>query len=190
MRKAKARSFWAEKKGEGNGWFNSHNPFGTTTVTNTKYPAKYKTERDDKDKYDWAVLTLADQDLGNETGWFSYGYRQSYPINQAFTITGYPEEDNANDIEAYYMYTAGGVVCTGDPDEHATIYFHTIDTSPGQSGSPMYDSSYTVYGIHRGDSNINPNDNSANKAVRITLEIFTCLERIEDISEITEGVYP
>ena len=25
-------AFWAGKKGEGNGWFNSHNPFGTTTV--------------------------------------------------------------------------------------------------------------------------------------------------------------
>ncbi|MBQ8358211.1 MAG: trypsin-like serine protease [Clostridia bacterium] len=174
--------FWPGKKGEGNGFFNSHNPFGNIAVTKIKYPVNYQTNSDVK--YDWAVLVLA-ENIGDETGWFSYSFRQSYPTNQTYTITGYPFDDA---VDKYYMYTASGIVCTGDADEHATTYYHEIDTESGQSGAPMYDSDYVVYGIHRGNSNPDDPDNP-NYAVRITLEIHTCLERINEIEEITGSVY-
>ena len=45
---------------------------------------------------------------------------------------------------------------------------------------------YVVYGIHS-----RPNTNgSQNVAVRITMEVYTCIERIAEIPEINEEVFP
>ena len=62
------------------------------------------------------------------------------------------------------------------------LYDDAID---GQSGSPLYDADYCVYGIHRG-----PNSLTKNEATRITREIYTCLDRIEEITYISEVVFP
>lgn len=187
-------SFWAGKKGPGNGLFNWRNPFGETSVTSIKYPAMYETftgedvESLERTRYDWAVLILEDSDLGYDTGWFGFGWTSSYPEGEEYTITGYPF-DTQNGIEAYYMYTDSGEVRRGvTPDEknlEDIILFHNVDTGEGQSGAPMYDSAYTVYGIQRKSHSY-----TANIAVRITNDIFVCLDRIEEISSISPGVFP
>ena len=162
------------------------NPFGNGSVINVKYPAKFITN--DETKYDWAVLTLADADLGYDTGWFGFGWTSSYPEEENYIITGYPC-DTENGVWERFMYTASGIISGGTtPAENAlegTTLFHKIDTGSGQSGAPMYDSAYTVYGIHQKKFS-----NTTNTAVRITLAIFTCLERIEEITEITDVVFP
>ena len=188
-------SFWAGKKGPGDGWWlDNHNPFGTTSVTNIKYPAMYETftgedaNNHERTRYDWAVLILADADLGYDTGWFGFGWTNSYPEDEGYTITGYPT-DTENGIEKYYMYTAGGTVRGGGtPTENTLediILFHNVDTGKGQSGAPMYDSTYTVYGIQRKSYSY-----TTNIAVRITHDIFVCLDRIEEIQTISPGVFP
>ena len=68
-----------------------------------------------------------------------------------------------------------------------TKLYYQMDTDHGQSGSPVFAAdNYVVYGIHS-----RPNSNETlNIAVRITMEVYTCLERITEIDQITGEVFP
>lgn len=167
-----------------------NNPFGSSDVDNIKYPLKFQTSR--TVGYDWVVLQL-EEDLGNETGWFGFGwYADEYPVGEPITITGYPGLDNNYPTEEYKQYTMSGEIgpINGfDADEAKRVSFrYSIDTNARQSGSPVYSfrfSQYIVYGIHRGSYSY-----TQNEATRITNQIFVCLDRILEIPIISEEVFP
>lgn len=104
-------------------------------------------------------------------------------------ITGYPGNNPTYGTELYHQHTMSGTIepisgaNPGLREPYRLEYF--IDTDSGQSGSPVYSSNYISYGIVRGED-----VGYKGFATRITSQIYTCLERILEIPEINEGVYP
>lgn len=90
--------------------------------------------------YDWGVIKL-NCSIGNTTGWFGYNGNSQTSGN----IFGYPASKNP----VWSMWGAGGTW----KDDTSVLTTHTIDTSPGQSGSPMLTSgcgAYCVHAVHGG----------------------------------------
>ena len=154
-------------------------PYGEVEGLTYSYNANYKKYSktyysNEGMNYDYAVIKLA-SNLGNTTGWF--GLRAN-TIPKKVTMTGYYGcQEN----------TQTGVI--DDYDDY--LLYYTMDTLPGMSGSPIFDTaSGLVCGI-----NIAQNDYS-NKAVRITSESYTffakyCETVEDDYDQNTEGyVFP
>ncbi len=140
---------------DGNGWFDS--PYGSCDVVSVHtsmeclediiiYGMEY-TFDSARPLNDWAILVLEDS-LGEETGWFGFGWTNRYFSGTTVTITGYPE-DTENTSYLGHQYTMTDLITS--TTETALIY-NAIDVSGGQSGSPIYTSDYVSYGIHSGGS--------------------------------------
>ena len=133
--------------------------------------------------YDYALITV-EQDLSDYMQ-FDLGTVLNYSPSHdnAVTNTGFPgviqKSDGTfttvNNESIHNMYSSTGSI-TGINDRY---FCHTVDTSHGDSGSPVYytetingQTYYTVVGIHvRGDTN--PFDDiEENEATRITTELI------------------
>lgn len=130
------------------------------------------------DKYDYALITV-EEDLSDYMQ-FDLGTVLNYSSNRniAITNTGFPGEIQnpdgtkirVNDDENLHnLYsTTGSIVSTSDK-----CFYHTADTSNGDSGSPVYytetingQTYYTVIGIQVGGGTYD------NEATRITTELI------------------
>ena len=154
-------------------WFWSE-PYGTTTVDKVKYPHEFATVNDSGPDweivaYDWAVLILNDA-VGNDTGWFGFGWYVGDPTNETVTVCGYPGGTYGTEVGCQYTMT--GAICAAS----ATQLKYFIDVEQGQSGSPVYTNGIS-YGIA---SQYDPYTQK-NLATRITHEIYVCLDRILEI---------
>ena len=130
-------------------------PYGTYAVTTKHVPTKYKTAVANNDssnmlKYDYALLELS-SNVGAQIGYFQLGgyntpYDTSFLLNKKVTIAGYP----GNSSSKLYRHKN---YCTGFNSD-GYLMFYNIDTTNGQSGSPVIypigTSAYYVVGIHRG----------------------------------------
>ena len=110
-------------------------PFGSVYATNL-YTSTEWIESSDWE-HDYGVLKLS-SNIGTSTGWFGLSTGDTDIIGTDVTITGYPGE--------YYrqMWTMTGEVVYATDRK---VYYN-IDTTGGQSGSPIYDSNYKAVGIH------------------------------------------
>lgn len=119
---------------DGYGFWN--NPYGTTESTYLRTASEWVSTEDEE--YDWALIEL-EEPIGNETGWFGIGWSASDLTGTDVTISGYPGEHR------YYQYKMSDEItrCTTNK-----LYYDVIDTTGGQSGSPIYTSGNIVYGIH------------------------------------------
>lgn len=158
---------WAEKiklwpGKDGFGLWN--NPYGTTEMTQMHTSTEW-TESEDEE-YDWAVLELEDN-IGDQTGWLGFGWTSADMTGTEVTISGYPGEHR------YYQYEMSDEItrCTTNK-----LFYNVIDTSGGQSGSPIYTSSYVAYGIHC----YGLNDNNENSGTRITEWRFNYFKSFKD----------
>jgi V8-like Glu-specific endopeptidase len=92
------------------------------------------------DAQDIGLITLNRQ-IGNETGWMSYGYSNdtsTYAAGAIFDTAGYPA-DPASGYDGLHMaYSSGPIV--GLPFGEGAIAYHQSDISTygGQSGSPLW----------------------------------------------------
>lgn len=120
------------------------------------YP-RYDMEIQDE-PYDIALLRL-NAPVGEVTGTFGYSVA-NVSAGDRLTITGYPI-----DKEDKGLYSASGPVT----DIISNVLFYDIDTSHGQSGSGVYDSSYNIVAVHtRGyGDNIDHPDNSSGTLIDI-----------------------
>jgi V8-like Glu-specific endopeptidase len=121
---------------------------------------------------DWALITL-DRNIGNFTGWLGYEWNSSdsYFQNMTVNTAGYPGDLGGGDD----MYFASGPIQKVSSSQF--FYGGTMDTAPGQSGSPVWRYNSTtgdryVVGVHAYGSN----GDGFNKATRITQEKFNSLE--------------
>ncbi|MBM3334347.1 hypothetical protein FJY63_06775 [Candidatus Sumerlaeota bacterium] len=81
-------------------------------------------------EYDWAYVVL-DRNIGNVIGWLGYAYESlDYYPDKVFNIAGYPGE-LANGLGMYWASD----IATEATDN---ILYHKIDTTQGQSGSPVF----------------------------------------------------
>jgi len=83
--------------------------------------------------YDWASVTMQNN-LGSANGWFGKGWSSGDINGKSVTISGYPGTYQG------FQYKHSGTT------SGSTTYQvnHNVDTTGGQSGSPVYDSSYIV----------------------------------------------
>jgi V8-like Glu-specific endopeptidase len=81
---------------------------------------------------DYAAIIMPDDTLGNQVGWWSYGYySNSYLLGRQVTITGYP-----GDKLLGTMWTDTDPITTISSDWLLVAY--TVDTYGGQSGASVY----------------------------------------------------
>lgn len=119
--------------------------------------------------YDWCVAVLQ-KPIGQQTGWFGkVSYQGDMPSIQV-TVSGYPGEDSKRG----YQYRASGKI-TSSTDYQ---FNYALDTSPGQSGSPVYNDKNQVVGVHT-YGGTNPN----NTGNRLTNGLYQLLQK-----EYEEGV--
>lgn len=143
-------------------------------------PEKYYSNTRD---YDYALITV-EEDLSDYMQ-FDLGAVLNYSPSHdnAITNTGFPESIQksdgtniiVNDEDNHNIYSAtGSIIGTKD-----RFFYHTADTSGGDSGSPIYyteningQTYYTVVGIHvRRDTNFNDGID-ANEATRVNTELI------------------
>lgn len=137
----------------------SNNPYGTVYARHLHSGSQWTDNSNPY--YDYGVIELTAK-IGNDTGWFGTLTRTKTFKNSDITIVGYPGE--------YYrqMWGMSGKV------KRNTIHkiYYDIDTTPGQSGSPVYqynsEYGYVAIAIHtNGSSSI-----TTNSGTRITKDLF------------------
>ena len=114
---------------------------------------------------DYAAIILPSA-TGSSDG---FGYnavpRDNELTGRQVTITGYPDGK-----PQYTMWTSGGALTRVD----ASRLYYRIDTTEGQSGSPIYtwwNGYWTVVGIHT-DGGCDPQPSTANSGQRLTLTVL------------------
>lgn len=143
------------------------NPFGTAESISIFKAPNYN--QGDFYKYDWAIIVL-DENIGNDTGWFGFTCYQPDYLTTTLTLSGYPHSDQ------YHQYTATGnaMKYVDKVSEQEYRFQHNMDSTEGQSGSPIYNSSYMVYGIDSYHSTLN---NYATRIDESTFNYFTAYVR-------------
>ena len=149
------------------GYNTSQNYVATETATpstHTMYYCPNYTITNTNAAYDYGYI-IFNNNLGDTTGWFGMAARTNSVLqNKSVTVCGYE-----NSALKKATGTIGSVLTTN--------LYYSIDTKPGQSGSPVYwyDSSYGYLssGIHiEGTTN---DDNGYNVAWRITSTFINTL---------------
>jgi glutamyl endopeptidase len=130
---------------------NSYKPYASAFATNMRTYSSWT--QNGNSNYDIALITL-DREIGNTTGWFNYAAAASVDQIRS-TITGYPADRSQGLVE--YTHTDQIKSST------QTRLSYPIDTAGGQSGSPVYDASPTIFGVHTNGSA----NGTANSGVRI-----------------------
>lgn len=130
-------------------------PFGSYTASKWTIPGEYINNQSSSVDYcyDWAVIDFS-SNVGNVVGYLSVQYVDAeYATSNTITVRGYPRYYNNGTTNQYIMYTMSGNILK---DTGSSLRY-TIDTSGGNSGSPvMLGSSYNVIGIHsEGRTNYN-----------------------------------
>ena len=147
---------------DGDGWFD--NPYGSAKRISVIAPnwtgwSTYQPYND------WAIIEL-NENIGNRTGYFEIEWNHTDIFSRTFTISGYPDEDDAGYIEEFRQYKDSGYITTVNHQ----YMFYSIDTGGGQSGAPIFHSENVVYGIH-----IKRYDDVENLGIRITKPIYLYL---------------
>lgn len=152
----------------GNGLFD--NPYGGSFSKKTGVCTVWKNAKDSglKDtetqstirNNDWGAIKLI-RSLGNKTGYIELRCPSNEELeNRRITISGYPVYVYGNTSSpVYQQYKASGYVSSYTSN---LIYCQGLDSSGGQSGSPMLSEDNIAYGIYTGLTN------GINRGVRIT----------------------
>jgi glutamyl endopeptidase len=114
-------------------------------------------------RYDYGALKL-DCSAGDTVGWFGLYWQPTTLQAEPITITGYPAEK----IPAYTQWSMSGQIALDLPFPY---FYYDIDTTGGQSGSPLDDQtdiggfgSDVAIGIHiLGRTSFQPNFNAGNR---------------------------
>jgi len=116
--------------------------------------------------YDWSAVRLWDN-LGGSLGWFGKAWSSGSIANKSVAISGYPTDAG----KFGYQYKDTGVLsATGIT--YYLVRYYDIDTSGGQSGSPVFDSNNIAWAIHTTGAT------SYNYGNRITEWLYTILQNM------------
>jgi len=131
----------------------STSPYGSATSTQLVTSTAWANNRDTN--HDWGVITL-NSNIGRSTGYFGITWQSASLKDTVVHVIGYPGE--------YFrqMWGMGGTI-TRDTTNRV---FYTIDTTGGQSGSPVYKPDNYVVAIHTTGSA------TENGGTRITKALF------------------
>ncbi|MBE5938847.1 MAG: hypothetical protein E7266_00480 [Lachnospiraceae bacterium] len=104
------------------------------------------------DSLDWCVM-VSNEDLGSDNGWFSKALMGNL-TGTSIRVSGYPTTSG----KYGHQYMDYGTILS----DSGGLITYNADTEGGQSGSPVFDSNYIVWGIHCGD------DITANYGVKMS----------------------
>lgn len=167
------------------GFYNNNYPYGTAEVSRLILPTGWTENCDytttDEElathDYDWAIVVL-NTNIGNNSGWLSVKKYDNYLnlFNLNATIIGYPStvNDGQTDVYGLYQYTSSGIIDTA----YSKRIEYTIDTSSGESGAPILNSSNEVIGVHGGYRSSLSNDQivgQTNRGVRIYNDMYDAI---------------
>lgn len=123
-----------------NGLMIWNNPYGKAQSTTLYVSNAYMSSEDLGS--DWGLIAF-DKPLGQETGVINYRATNDAELDNMFVeIAGYPSEIGL--LPTYQQYTMSGFI---NSFTYSRL-FYSIDTSGGQSGSPILDSNNIAIGIH------------------------------------------
>lgn len=151
-------TIWPGKKGFG-AW---NNPYGTAQASQMHISTSFMNNGTATE--DWGLLEL-NREIGNNCGWRGIAYSEDYSgfLNQNVTLAGYPS------THRYYQYQATGAVKITSSSK----LYYDIDTEPGQSGSPIWDSAGYCIGIHVHGTYTGMQWNSCTNITKSKFEFFT-----------------
>lgn len=139
----------------------SSKPFGTFTSTTLHTSNSWISSSNAN--YDYAVIEVG-SNVGAKTGLF--GLSSSSATGNTVTINGYPGE------KPQQQWLMSGSIQSVSTNR----LFYSIDTTGGQSGSPIYKSNYTAVGIHTdGVGSGSGASTTKNSGVRITGSLLNWL---------------
>ncbi|MBO4847809.1 MAG: hypothetical protein J5586_01475 [Clostridia bacterium] len=133
-------------------------PYGTSNATELHSAKKWVNNGDSG--YDYGVIVLSN-DIGNSTGWFGTIWRSWSLVGYNVTVAGYPGECFRQ------MFKMSGQISRSTTRK---VYYQ-IDTTAGQSGSPVYNADGYVYAIHTTGETL-----YGNGGARITKSLFRFLQ--------------
>lgn len=142
-------------------------PYGTVTKQPRKiiYPSSYATHPTTPD--DYAIL-LYDTDISG----YAFGFSKTIATGNPVTVTGYPKDaaSAGGTSNESRMWTHTGKVTSTS----ASTINYNVDTTGGQSGAPVYDSTNKIVATHHGGSS------SSNSARRLDAELFNIMHQIRN----------
>lgn len=154
-------------------------PYGYVVATSFEWAEKWQSERNDEQAagYDFGVIFIEDKDVsgaafGERIGYFglrSYDAQEEKDLNMAIVNNaGYPYE--AGKPYGTLWFNAGRVNMKDGPDRDERFLQYMLDTTGGQSGSPVFLLDSTVN--QRYVVAIHTTGNFINRGVRVTAEVF------------------
>jgi V8-like Glu-specific endopeptidase len=126
-----------------------HATYGSVSIKEVYYPEEYVEDRIE----DCALLVL-DDEIGECTGYFGiYDSSKDRLEGMTANLYGYPGNMPRHDR---YENCLWGMEVSFNIDNKSDIIDHNIDTSRGQSGSPIYieeNGNYYIFGVHVREAN-------------------------------------
>jgi glutamyl endopeptidase len=121
-----------------------HAKYGSVAIKEVYYHEEYK----DNSNEDYAMLVL-EEAVGEYTGYFGIYERLKDSLEgRTAKLYGYPVKMPGQDSYDHYLWGMQGPFKI---DNRSDIIDHYIDTSSGQSGSPLYieeSGNYYIFGVH------------------------------------------
>lgn len=149
-----------------------YKPYGTVTAQPTEIiiPEQYKNTQ--STNYDYAILVYGTTISNYRFGFTSKSSATSVGTN--VTVTGYPKDASTAiknpDPNSHCQWTASGSITA------STTYTisYEIDTTGGQSGAPVYNTTNQIVGIHHGGNS------TSNIARKIDSTLFNLMYQIRN----------
>lgn len=153
---AKSITLYAAK--DGLGFWN--NPYGTVKSKKLCIAQNY-IDYETSD-YDWGLIALK-ENISDETGIINFTYASNSQLTNAnIEISGYPYGDGL--IHDFRQLTMSGTISSFTDRR----LYYTVDTTGGQSGSPILGANHVAYGIHTHGTN----NGTYNSGTRITEAMY------------------
>lgn len=163
---------YAEKIAVYPAYNNGKKPYGSYKAAKVSIIKRYKNEKKEKarEKYDIGIIKLSSA-VGKKTGYFSIRCNNKSYKGQSVYIAGYPKEKTG-------LWKMEGKILKYENNK----FYYQIDTSDGQSGSPVYYGSgskrYCI-GVHTsGTSN---RIDGYNSGVKITKTYYYWLKNRREV---------
>ncbi len=161
-------------------------PFGTFTVSTDQMVVNPSYLQTGRTEDDFGFIQLPSP-IGRQTRYFSFADPDLISEEETFTLCGYPYESTPagypNEDEMVQKYGTGRLAHSLNTP--ANVYQHNIDSAPGQSGSPIFNSRYEVAAIHT----IAYNNYDLNGAVLIDENVKSFLQEHTRTPETDHAVY-
>ncbi len=141
-------------------------PFGKIRKSGAVVPDEWAIAKNDE--YDFAMIILNEADLyGKKLNWLTYGIEDALLPQTQINMAGYPSEKQPY----FMMWYQPCKIQIVQPKK----LFHDCDSTPGNSGSPMYmyyprTGARIIVGIHT--HGLTPGGAKFNGGIRITREVY------------------